>query len=106
MFHPTGNWSNFGSPVEHSSLLGYNQSRDMRNLSPVNGNHMPGLAAILPGHFSSPKIAPIGKDPGRFGSLNHAITSPKSVQGMGYQQSYSVPDHKPHLSFGSIYVAW
>ncbi|KAH0654588.1 hypothetical protein KY289_032266 [Solanum tuberosum] len=99
---PPGSWSNFGSPVEHSSLLGYNQSPDMTNLSPVNGNHMPGLAAILPGHFSSPKIAPIGKDPGRFGSLNHAITSPKSVQGMGYQQSYSVPEHKPHLNFGSM----
>ncbi|XP_059284704.1 protein MEI2-like 2 [Lycium ferocissimum] len=99
---PPGSWSNFGSPVEPSSLLGYNQSPGLRNLSPVNGNHMPGLASILPGHFSSPKIAPIGKDPGRLGPLNHAITSPKSVQGVGYQHSYSVPEHKPHLNFGSM----
>ncbi|KAJ8567943.1 hypothetical protein K7X08_020665 [Anisodus acutangulus] len=99
---PPGSWSNFGSPVEPSSLLGYNQSPGLRNLSPVNGNHMPGLASILPGHFSSPKIAPIGKDSGRLGPLNHAITSPKSVQGVGYQQSYSVPEHKPHLNFGSM----
>ncbi|KAM3302073.1 protein MEI2-like 2 isoform X1 [Capsicum chacoense] len=99
---PPGSWSNFGSPVEPSSLLGYNQSPGLRNLSPVNGNHMSGLASILPGHLSSPKIAPIGKDPGRLGSLNHAITSPNSVQGMGYQQSYSVPEHVPHLNFGSM----
>ncbi|CAN4103128.1 unnamed protein product [Withania somnifera] len=99
---PPGSWSNFGSPVEPSLLLGYNQSPGLRNLSPVNGNHMPGLASILPGHISSPKIAPIGKDPGRLGSLNHVITSPKSVQGVGYQQSFSVPEHKPHLNFGSM----
>ncbi|CAN4104426.1 unnamed protein product [Withania somnifera] len=99
---PPGSWSNFGSPVESSSLLGYNQSPGLRNLSPVNDNHMRGLASILPGHFSSPKIAPIGKDPGRLGSLQHTITSPKSMQGVGYQQSYSVPEHKPHLNFGSM----
>ncbi|KAJ8532224.1 hypothetical protein K7X08_012147 [Anisodus acutangulus] len=99
---PPGSWSNFSSLVEPSSLLGYTQSPGLRNLSPVNGNHMPGLASILPGHFSSPKIAPIGKDPGRLGPLNHAITSPKPVQGVGYQHSYSVPEHKPHLNFGSM----
>ncbi|XP_075092553.1 protein MEI2-like 2 [Nicotiana tabacum] len=99
---PPGSWSNFGSPVEPNSLLGYNQSPSLRNLSPVNANHMPGLASILPGHLSSPKITPIGKDPRRLGHLNQAITSPKSVQGVGYQHSHSVPEHIPRLNMGSM----
>ncbi|KAK4364025.1 hypothetical protein RND71_015383 [Anisodus tanguticus] len=98
---PPGSWSNFGSPVEPNPLRGYSQSPGLRNLSPVSGNLMPGLASILPGQLSSPKIAPIGKDPTRVGHLNQVTTSPKSVQGVGYQHSFSVPERKPALSMGS-----
>ncbi|XP_006360001.1 protein MEI2-like 2 [Solanum tuberosum] len=98
---PPGSWSNFGSPVEPNPLRGYSQSPGLRNLSPVNGNLMPGLASILPGHLSSPKIAPIGKDPARVGHLNQVTSSPKSSQGVGYQHSFSVPEQKPALSMGS-----
>ncbi|KAJ8534536.1 hypothetical protein K7X08_016264 [Anisodus acutangulus] len=98
---PPGSWSNFGSPVEPSPLRGYSQSPGLQNLSPVNDNLMPGLASILPGHLSSPKIAPIGKDPARVGHLNQVTTSPKSVQGVGYQHSFSVPERKPAFSMGS-----
>ncbi|XP_059301253.1 protein MEI2-like 2 [Lycium ferocissimum] len=98
---PPGSWSNFGSPVEPNPLRGYSQSPGLRNLSPVNGNLMPGLASILPGHLSSPKIAPIGKDPARVGHFNLVTTSPKSVQGVSYQHSFSVPEQKPALNMGS-----
>ncbi|XP_009773228.1 protein MEI2-like 2 [Nicotiana tabacum] len=100
---PPGSWSNFGSPVEPNPLRGYSQSPGLRNLSPVNGNLMPGLASILPGHLSSPKIAPIGKDTGRIGHLNQVTTSPKLAQGVGnYQHSFSVPERNPASGIGSM----
>ncbi|XP_073061026.1 protein MEI2-like 5 isoform X1 [Primulina eburnea] len=90
---PPGNWPNLGSPVEHDSLHGgVSPKPSMGSLSPVAGNHLPGLASILPSQASAPvKIAPIGKDPRR---INQVITKANTTQGTGYQHHYSVYDPK------------
>ncbi|KAG9149947.1 hypothetical protein Leryth_010021 [Lithospermum erythrorhizon] len=63
---PPGNWPNFGSSVERNPLVGYGQSPNLRTVSPVSSNHMPGLASIIPSLGSSPaKISPIGKESGK-----------------------------------------
>ncbi|KAL3638299.1 hypothetical protein CASFOL_017670 [Castilleja foliolosa] len=73
-----GSWSNFGSPVEQSSLLAYSQTPNSVGLSPVGSNHLFGLASILPSHLSTPlKIAPIGQNTNR---------------GAPHQQHFSVPN--------------
>lgn len=57
----------------------------------MGSNPLPGLAAILPYHVSSPvKIAPIGKDPVRISHSNQIFTN--GMHGATYQQHFSVPD--------------
>ncbi|KAL7143595.1 hypothetical protein ABFS83_08G202400 [Erythranthe nasuta] len=85
-------WPNYGSPAEHNSLHGYSPTL---SLSPVGSNHLPGLASILPSHFSSPtKISPIGKDPLK-------STNNNTTQGLPFQNNYSVPDPNSSLSPGA-----
>lgn len=89
----TGNWAQFGSPVEHNPLHGFNKSPGLGTFSPVNGNNLPGLASILSPQVSNPgKIAPIGKDQGRPNQANHMLTNSGSMQGSAYQHSCSFPD--------------
>ncbi|KZV52913.1 hypothetical protein F511_31507 [Dorcoceras hygrometricum] len=93
---PPGNWPNLGSPVELNSLHGFSPKTSMGSLSPVGGNHLPGLASILPSQVSAPvKIAPIGKDPRR---INQVVTKANTTQGAAYQQHYSVYDPKTSSS--------
>ncbi|XP_047318188.1 protein MEI2-like 5 [Impatiens glandulifera] len=67
---PPGNWSHFGSPVDHNPLQGLNQSPNFGPLSPMQSNHLSGLATIL----STQKVAPIGnKDQGQFCHANQVI---------------------------------
>lgn len=102
----TGNWAQFGSPVERNPLHAFSKSPGLGTLSPinsnplhafskspglgtpspVNSNHLPGLASILPPHLSNTgKIAPIGKE-----------------QGAAYQHSQSFPEQKLSASPGPI----
>ena len=98
----TGNWAAF-SPVEHKPLQAYSHSPGLGNISPINSNHLPGLASILPPHMSnSVKIAPIGKDQGRVNHVNQVFTNAKPTQGAAYQISHSVPEQKLSASPGPI----
>lgn len=81
-----GTWPQFSSPIEHSPLHSFNHSPGSKNLSPINGNHLPGLASILPHHISTGKVAPIGKEQGR---INTDPTQP-----LAYHHSHSFPDLK------------
>ncbi|CAH9116821.1 unnamed protein product [Cuscuta europaea] len=80
---PPASWANFGSPVEPNPLHNYSPSPSSRNLSPVNSNHLSGLASIL----SNPvKIAPIGKETGRVSQGNqpsHAFNETKLSSSLG-----------------------
>ncbi|KAI9178470.1 hypothetical protein LWI28_026871 [Acer negundo] len=100
---PPGNWPQFGSPVEHDPLHGFSKSPGLGSLSPINSNHLPGLASILPPHLSnSGKIAPIGKDQSRANHANQIYTNNTSLQGASYQHSRSFPDQNLSASPGSI----
>ncbi|CAN1123116.1 Protein MEI2-like 2 [Linum perenne] len=79
---PPGVWAQFGSPVEHSPFQSFSKPSTLGAFSPVNGNHLPGLASILQSHVSNAtKIAPIGKEQGRAGNT-------------AFQHSRSFPDQK------------
>ncbi|KAI4306018.1 hypothetical protein L6164_029335 [Bauhinia variegata] len=100
---PPGNWAHFGSPVEHNPLVTFSNSPGMSRASPMNSNHLPGLAAILSPHAaSSSKIAPIGKDPGRISASNAIFVNSGSTQGASFQQSLSFPEQKVNASPGPI----
>nr|XP_012567615.1 protein MEI2-like 2 isoform X3 [Cicer arietinum] len=96
----TGSWAQFSSPVEPNPLGSYSKSPGLGHAigSPINTNHLSGLAAILSPHTStSPKIAPIGKDPGRVSNQMFA-TSGSSTQGTAFQHSISFPEQKVNAS--------
>ncbi|KAJ4729046.1 Protein MEI2-like [Melia azedarach] len=89
-----------GSPV---TKLSSSKSPGLGTLSPVNSNHLPGLASILPPHLSnSGKIAPIGKDQGRANHTNQIFTNTASLQGAAFQHSQSFPEQKLNASPGPI----
>ncbi|KAK7316710.1 hypothetical protein RJT34_00373 [Clitoria ternatea] len=92
---PPGNW--FGSPVEHNPLGSFSKSPGLGHASPINTNHLSGLAALLSPHSStSSKIAPIGKDPGR--SSNQMFANSGSTQGAAFQHYMSFPEQKVNAS--------
>ncbi|KAK3183426.1 hypothetical protein Dsin_030712 [Dipteronia sinensis] len=100
---PPGNWPQFGSPVEHDPLHGFSKSPGLGSLSPINSNHLSGLASILPPLLSnSGKIAPIGKDQTRANHANQIYTNTTSLQGAAYQHSRSFPEQNLSASPGSI----
>ncbi|KAJ0110413.1 hypothetical protein Patl1_01463 [Pistacia atlantica] len=100
---PPGNWAQFGSPVEHNSLHSFSKSPVLGTMNPINGNHLPGLASILPPHLSnSGKIAPIGKDQGRANHTNQIFSNTAPVQGATFQHSQSFPEQKLSASPGPI----
>ncbi|KAL1834055.1 hypothetical protein ACET3Z_003706 [Daucus carota] len=92
---PPGNWSQYGSPVEHSSLQPVSRSPVLGSMSPVIGNGLPGLASLLHPQLSNPgKIAPIGKDIGRGSQGDHTYINGNLNSGVGFQQSHSLPEPK------------
>ncbi|KAL5577129.1 hypothetical protein UlMin_018828 [Ulmus minor] len=98
---PPGNWMQFSSPVEHSSMHSISKSPGFRTLSPTSSS-LPGLAAILhPQVSNSVKIAPIGKDQGRVSHVEHNYTNPNSTLGSAFQQSNSFPELKLNHFHGS-----
>ncbi|KAK2989458.1 hypothetical protein RJ640_023616, partial [Escallonia rubra] len=100
---PPGNWTNFSSSAEHSPVQSFSRTPGLETLSPINNNHLPGLASILSNHVSNPlKVAPIGKDQGRGGHLNLVIPNTKATQGASYQHSHSFSEQKLSVSPGPI----
>ncbi|XP_075668275.1 protein MEI2-like 2 [Castanea sativa] len=100
---PPGSWPQFGSPGDHNPLHSFSKSPGPGNLSPISGNHLTGLASILPHHVStSPKIAPIGKDPGRVNHVNQIFPNTGSTQGAAYQHSHSLSEQKFSTSPGPL----
>ncbi|KAL8108272.1 hypothetical protein AgCh_024648 [Apium graveolens] len=92
---PPGNWSQFGSPVEHSSLQSLSRSPVLGSMSPAVGNGLPGLASLLHPQLSNTgKIAPIGKDIGRASQGDHTYVNGNLNHGVGFQQSHSLPEPK------------
>ncbi|KAK2642720.1 hypothetical protein Ddye_024483 [Dipteronia dyeriana] len=90
---PPGNWMQFNSPIEHNPLQTLSKSPVFRTMSPSTNNHLPGLASILHPP-NSVKVAPIGKDLGRGGHMDHAFTDSNSALGTTFQQSHSFPEPK------------
>ncbi|KAL5990036.1 hypothetical protein ACLOJK_010932 [Asimina triloba] len=89
---PPGNWAQFSSPRENDSFHTLNHSPGLG--SPVTGNHLPGLASILPPLLSSSvKIAPIGKDQARDSHMDQIFPNTSSTHGAGFQHSHSFPEH-------------
>ncbi|QCD79613.1 protein MEI2-like 2 isoform X1 [Vigna unguiculata] len=95
---PPGSWAQFGSPVENNPLGSFSKSPGFGHASPINTtNHLSGLAAILSPHATtSPKIAPIGKDPGR--TANQLFANSGSTQGAAFQHSMSFPEQNANAS--------
>lgn len=99
---PPGNWAQFSSPMEHSPLQALSQSPGMRTISPMNGNHLPGLASILQQPLSnSVKIAPIGKDQGRLSRADPLYSSTSSPRG-AFNHSHSFQEQNLSVSPGSV----
>ena len=85
---------------------GFGKSPGLGSLSPVNSNHLTGLASILPPHLSSsPKMAPIGKDQGRLNQANQIYNTSGSTQAAGFTHSHSFTDQKLSTSPGPISFA-
>ncbi|KAF9589730.1 hypothetical protein IFM89_028639 [Coptis chinensis] len=100
---PPGSWAQFSSPVEHSPLQSLSQSPGLRAISPMNNNHLPGLASILPPQLSnSVKIAPIGKEQGRMSHADHIFTSTSSPHGSAFHHSHSFPEQSLSGSPGTV----
>lgn len=100
---PPGSWAQFSSPVEHSPLQALSQSPGMRTTSPMNGNHLPGLASILPPPLSkSVKIAPIGKDQGRMSHADPVYSGTSSPHGATLNNSHSFAEQNLSISPGTV----
>ncbi|KAK4589337.1 hypothetical protein RGQ29_020081 [Quercus rubra] len=92
---PPGNWAQYNSPIEHNSMQTISKSPGFRTMSPTTSNNLPGLASILhPQLSNSVKVAPIGKDQGRGGHVDHMFTNTNAAHGAALQQSNSFPEPK------------
>lgn len=99
---PPGSWAQYGSPVEQNPPHAFSRSPGL-GPSPINSNHLPGLASILPTHLSSsPKMAPIGKDQGRINYAGQIFNKTGSSQVAAYQSSQSFPEHGVRPSPGCV----
>ncbi|KAJ8626860.1 hypothetical protein MRB53_020167 [Persea americana] len=90
---PPGNWAQFNSPSENSSLNAFSHSPGLGTISPIASNHLPGLASILPPISNSVKITPIGKDQARGSHVDHVFNNTNSTNGTPFQHSHSFPEH-------------
>ncbi|KAH9627305.1 hypothetical protein KSS87_013550 [Heliosperma pusillum] len=92
---PPGNWMQFGSPAEHNNSPMHSLSRSpgFRTMSPTTNNHLSGLASILhPQSTSSPRLAPIGKDLGRGGHVEHMFGNSNPEKRASLQHPHSFPE--------------
>lgn len=91
---PPGNWLQFNSPIEQSSLPNLNRSPGSKIMSPTTSNHLPGLASILQPQLSNTvKAATIGQDIGRSSHGDHIFPNKISSAGSNFN-SHSLPEPK------------
>ncbi|CAK8534535.1 unnamed protein product [Lathyrus sativus] len=91
---PPGNWLQFNSPVEQSSLPTINHSPSSSIMCPTTGSHLSGLASILqPQTSNTVKVATIGKEIGRSSHGDHIFTNMSSSSGSTFN-SHSLPEPK------------
>ncbi|GAB2252727.1 hypothetical protein Droror1_Dr00005574 [Drosera rotundifolia] len=94
---PPNSWLQYGSPVEHNALNSFSRSPGFRNMSPTTSTPL----SILHSQVSNAiKIAPIGKDQGRSGLLDHMFSS--TEQNSNFPLTHSVPDLKLSPFSGSM----
>ncbi|KAL0542702.1 hypothetical protein IC582_017776 [Cucumis melo] len=90
---PPGKWMSFNGSIKPSSLGSISKIPSYTPISPTGGNHLPGLASVLPKVTrSTMKVPPIGKDQGRGNNMEHpySITNPLHT----FQPSLSFPEPK------------
>lgn len=94
-----GSWAQFNGSSEISSFQTLNQSRSLGTTGPViGGNHVPGLASILPPMISSSvKVAPIGKDQERGSHMDQIFSDTNLIHGAAFQHSHSFPEQNNGL---------
>ncbi|CAJ2661875.1 unnamed protein product [Trifolium pratense] len=91
---PPGNWLQFSSPVDQSSLPTVNHSPGSSIMSPTTRSNLPGLASILqPQVSNAAKTTTLGKDIGRSSHGNHIFSNTSSSSGSTFN-SHSLPEPK------------
>lgn len=91
---PPGTWAQLGSPNENTPLHALSKSPTAGLNGYISGNHLAGLASVLPPLISSSvKIAPIGKDQRRTNHTDLTFSNGSSSQGITFQQPHSFPDN-------------
>ncbi|XP_073116327.1 protein MEI2-like 2 isoform X2 [Elaeis guineensis] len=91
---PPGTWAHYGSPGDNNPLQALSRSPTGGAMSPMGGNHLPGLASVLsPVISNSVKIPPIGKDQNRGNHAEQVFFNSNSSHGVAFQHSHSFPEH-------------
>ncbi|KAK1302676.1 Protein MEI2-like 2 [Acorus calamus] len=91
---PPGSWAMFNSTNDNSSLQALSQSPVFGAISPMTGNHLPGIASIIsPLESNSIKITPIGKDQNRVNNADRVSSNTIPTQGVAFHHSQSFPEH-------------
>ncbi|PKA59116.1 Protein MEI2-like 2 [Apostasia shenzhenica] len=86
---PPGIWAQFSSPIENK--LYPSLGRSTVSSAPAVGDHLSGLAALVPTLPSSLKITPIEKEQSRI--ADQISNSQLLSQGVTYEQSRSFPEY-------------
>ncbi|KAG1330496.1 putative protein MEI2-like 2 [Cocos nucifera] len=91
---PPGTWAQYGSPGDNNPLHALSRSPTGGAMSPMGGNHLPGLASVLsPVISNSVKIPPIGKDQNKSNHAEQVFFNSNSSHGVAFQHSRSFPEH-------------
>ncbi|XP_010549432.1 PREDICTED: protein MEI2-like 5 [Tarenaya hassleriana] len=90
---PPGNWLQLNSPVECSPLQTVlSKSPVFGTISPTRSSHLSGLASVLNSQGPSSKLAPIGREQGKFGHIGSNV----------FQQSHLFQDPKLDQYTGNV----
>ncbi|CAI9087904.1 OLC1v1021570C1 [Oldenlandia corymbosa var. corymbosa] len=96
----SGNWPQFGSPLEHSPLRSLSISPGFR--SPTMSNKFSGLASILdPQTSNSQRAAQIGKDFVGSSQMDLIFTNGNTQRGDTFPQPLSFPERSSSLFSGT-----
>lgn len=92
----TGKWMSFNGSIKPSSMGSINKFPGFTSMSPTGGDHLPGLASVLPKVTRSTlKVPPIGKDQGRGNNMENSFTNINPLHIAALQPSHSFPEPKP-----------
>lgn len=90
----TGKRMSFNGSIKSSSVGNIHKFPGFTSISPTGGNHLPGLASVLPkGTRSTVKVPPIGKDQVRGNNMEHSFTNINPLH--AFQPSLSFLEPKP-----------